>query len=340
MADKQKILLIYTGGTIGMVHDHDTDELMPFSFDSLLESIPELKSFDVDIDTTQLSRIIDSSNMRPELWIELTGIIELHYENYDGFVILHGTDTLAYTSSVLSYMIQGLNKPVVLTGSQLPIGIIRTDGKENLITAIEVASTTKFDQALVPEVSVYFEYSLMRGNRVTKYSAEHFDAFDSPNYPNLAEAGVEIEYNHPYLRHSQPEEPVFNKKLNGDIAVLKLFPGIQEETVRCILSSRAKGIVMETFGAGNAPTAAWFIDALKEAVANGKTILNITQCLAGAVEHGRYATSSSFEKLGIISGGDMTFEAGVTKLMHVLGNSTDADEIKELIVTPLSGERD
>lgn len=340
MAERSKILLIYTGGTIGMVHDHETDELKPFSFESLLESIPELKSFDIDLETAELSRIIDSSNMRPELWIELAGMVEFHYEHYDGFVILHGTDTLAYTASALSFMIQGLNKPIVITGSQLPIGIIRTDGKENLITAIEIAATKKYDQALIPEVAVYFEYSLVRGNRVTKYSAEHFDAFHSPNYPKLAEAGIDIEYNHPYLRHSQPEAPVFSKKLNGDIAVLKLFPGIQEETVRCILSSNARGIVMETFGAGNAPTADWFIAALKEAIANGKTILNVSQCLAGAVEHGRYATSSSFESIGVISGGDMTFEAGVTKLMHVLGNYSDDAEIKEMLMKPLSGERD
>jgi L-asparaginase len=339
MAEKRKVLLIYTGGTIGMVHDHESNELKPFSFDSLLESIPELNSFDVTLDTAQLSRIIDSSDMRPELWIELVGMIELHYPNYDGFVILHGTDTLAFTASVLSFMIQGLGKPIILTGSQLPIGTIRTDGKENLITAIEVASTWKFDQPLIPEVAVYFEYSLMRGNRVTKYSAEHFDAFDSPNYPNLAEAGVEIEYNYPYLRHKEPEGPIFFKKLEEDIAILKLFPGIQEDTVRCILNSNARGIVMESFGAGNGPTASWFINALKEAVDGGKTILNVTQCLSGSVQHGRYATSSAFDGIGIISGGDMSFEAGISKLMHVLGNYSDPDEIKKRLLESIAGER-
>lgn len=322
-----------------MVHDHESNELKPFSFENLLESIPELNSFDIQLNTAQLSRAIDSSNMRPELWIELVGMIEHHYTSYDGFVVLHGTDTLAFTASVLSFMIQGLTKPIVFTGSQLPIGIIRTDGKENLITAIEVASTWKYDEPLIPEVAVYFEYRLMRGNRVTKYSAEHFDAFHSPNYPHLAEAGVEIDYNHPYLRHVEPDEPSFFKSLEEDIAVLKLFPGIKEDAVRCILGSSAKGIVMESFGAGNGPTEAWFLDALREAVQNGRTILNITQCLAGSVQHGRYATSSAFDSIGIVSGGDMTFEAGITKLMHVLGNTSNPKKIKEMILSPISGER-
>ena len=257
-----------------------------------------------------------------------------------GFVVLHGTDTLAYTASALSFMIQGLDKPIILTGSQLPIGTIRTDGKENLITAIEVAAARKFDQPLVPEVAAYFEYRLMRGNRVTKYSAEHFDAFHSPNYPHLAEAGTDIEYNYPYLRHCEPNKVEFNDSLLNDIAVLKLFPGIQEETVRCILGGNAKGIVLETFGSGNGPTEPWFLKALQEAVAAGKTILNISQCLAGAVQQGRYATSAAFEDIGIVSGGDMTFEAGITKLMWVLGNYSDVEEVKAKLMEPLSGERD
>ncbi len=340
MAEQQKILLIYTGGTIGMVRDHEDGRLRPFGFDNLLNSIPELKQFDVKIATSQLSQIIDSSNMNPEVWQELAGIIRENYDAHDGFVVLHGTDTLAYTSSVLSFMIQGLNKPVILTGSQLPIGTIRTDGKENLITSIEVAAARKFDQPLVPEVAVYFEYRLMRGNRVSKYSAEHFDAFHSPNYPNLAEAGTDIEYNYPYLRHCEPDNVRFNLDLIDDIAVLKLFPGIQEETVRCILGSNARGIILETFGAGNGPTSAWFLDALRDAVADGKTILNITQCLAGAVQQGRYSTSAAFEDIGIISGGDMTFESGLTKLMWVLANHSDASTIKAKLLEPLSGERD
>ncbi len=340
MAEQQKILLIYTGGTIGMIHDHETGRLRPFGFDNLLDSIPELKQFDVEIATAQLSEIIDSSNMHQGIWKELVEVIQNNYDSHDGFVVLHGTDTLAYSASALSFMIQGLDKPIILTGSQLPIGTIRTDGKENLITAIEVAAARKFDQPIVPEVAVYFEYRLMRGNRVTKYSAEHFDAFHSPNYPHLAEAGTDIEYNFPYLRHCAPDEVQFNTLLESDIAVLKLFPGIQEETVRCILGGNAKGIVLETFGAGNGPSDTWFLEALEEAVQSGKTILNISQCLAGAVQHGRYATSAAFEDLGAVSGGDMTFEAGITKLMWVLGNYSDPVEVKSKLIEPLSGERD
>lgn len=337
---RQRILLIYTGGTIGMVQDHETGHLKPFGFDSLLEGIPELRQFDVDIDTAQLSQIMDSSDMHQGVWVELVELIEEKYALYDGFVVLHGTDTLAFTASALSFMIQGLDKPIILTGSQLPIGTIRTDGKENLITAIEIAAARRFDQPLVPEVAVYFEYRLMRGNRVTKYSAEHFDAFHSPDYPHLAEAGTDIEYNYPYLRHTQPDEVRISSRLEEDIAVLKLFPGIQEETVRAILGGSAKGIVMETFGAGNGPTRSWFLDALRQAVAAGKTILNITQCLAGAVQHGRYATSAAFEEIGIVSGEDMTFEAGLTKLMWVLGNHQDPEEVRALLESALCGERD
>ena len=323
-----------------MVRDHEDGRLKPFGFDNLLESIPELKQFDIEISTAQLSEIIDSSNMHQGIWQELVDILRANYDSHDGFVVLHGTDTLAYTASALSFMIQGLDKPIILTGSQLPIGTIRTDGKENLITAIEVAAARKFDQPVVPEVAVYFEYRLMRGNRVTKYSAEHFNAFHSPNYPHLAEAGTDIEYNFPYLRHCVPDKVQFEPKLLSDIAVLKLFPGIQEDTVMSILQSNATGIILETFGAGNGPTDAWFVAALRDAAADGKTILNISQCLSGSVKQGRYATSAAFEDIGVVSGGDMTFEAGLTKLMWVLGNCSDAVEIKAKLLEPLSGERD
>jgi len=258
--------MIYTGGTIGMVRDPQDGQLYPFGFDFLLEQVPELQQLQVDIDTKQLSRIIDSSDMRPSMWIELVGLIAHHYADYDGFVILHGTDTLAYTASALSFMIESLDKPIILTGSQLPIGTIRTDGKENLITAIEIAAATQHGLPVVPEVAVYFEYRLMRGNRVSKYSAEHFDAFHSPNYPALAEAGTDIEYNYPYIRMASPEATAFHKRMDEGVAVLKLFPGISENTVNAILKSEAKGIILETFGAGNGPTSEWFIAALKEAI--------------------------------------------------------------------------
>lgn len=335
---ERSILLIYTGGTIGMVQDHRDGQLHPFGFTTLLDNIPELKRFDVNIETAQLSRIIDSSDMDPSLWQELTDLIQSNYDKFDGFVILHGTDTLAFTASALSFMIQGLNKPIVLTGSQLPIGTIRTDGKENLITAIEVASALDNGVAMVPEVSVYFEYSLMRGNRVTKYSAEHFDAFHSPNYPVLAEAGIQIVYDRPYIRRAALGKPIFYRNLDVRIAVLKLFPGIDAELVRAIVFSGAKGLIMETYGSGNAMSAPWFTDILKEAVDKGLIILNVTQCLAGTVEHGRYATSAKFEEIGIISGTDIRFEAAVTKMMHALAQSEDKKEIERILKGSIAGE--
>jgi L-asparaginase len=338
MSDITRILLIYTGGTIGMVQDHRDGQLHPFGFSTLLDNIPELKRFDVDIKTAQLSRIIDSSDMEPILWQELMDLIEKNYDAYDGFVILHGTDTLAFTASALSFMIQGLDKPIVLTGSQLPIGAIRTDGKENLITAIEVASSKSNGKAIVPEVSVYFEYNLLRGNRVTKYSAEHFDAFHSPNHPMLAEAGIQIVYNLPYIRGSSKARPNFFRKLDARIAVLRLFPGIDPDLVKAILFSGAKGIIMETYGAGNAPSASWFIALLKEAVDAGLIIMNVTQCLAGTVDHGRYVTSSGFDEIGIISGKDIRFEAAVTKMMHALGQSEVRQEIVQILKSSISGE--
>lgn len=337
--ERSRILLIYTGGTIGMVLDPETGQLNPFSFDSLLDHIPELKSIEADIETTQLSRIIDSSDMHPALWQEMARIIEAEQERYDGFVILHGTDTLAYTASALSFMVQDLGKPIVMTGSQLPIGMIRTDGKENLITAIQIAADHRDGVPIVQEVAVYFEYRLMRGNRVMKYSSEHFDAFHSPNYPALAEAGIEIDYDLPMLRRAvQGKPPTFHHGLMENVAVLKLFPGMTKQGVECILTSGAKGIVMESYGAGNGPRAAWFIDALKAAVDSGVTILNVTQCLAGAVEHGRYATSAKFDEIGVISGGDMGFETAVCKLMHVLARTSEAEEIKALLSKEMCGE--
>jgi len=336
------ILLIYTGGTIGMIQDHRDGSLQPFGFDQLMEHIPELTQLKASIATTQLSEIIDSSDMNPSHWLEMAQIIEQRYEQFDGFVILHGTDTMAYTSSALSYIIKGLAKPVILTGSQLPMGTIRTDGKENLITAIEIAASRVADRPIIQEVAVYFEYHLMRGNRVTKYSAEHFDAFHSPDYPHLAEAGVDIEFNHPFLSvvGEAAGQLCINADVEENIAVLKLFPGISEASVHAVLGSSARGIVMESFGSGNGPKSEWFIAALRQAVADGKTILNISQCPAGTVEHGRYATSASFESLGIISGRDLSFEAGVTKLMLVLGNYDSPAEIKRALETSVAGEMD
>jgi len=324
-----------------MVQDAETGHLQPFSFDTLLSHVPELKRLDAEIETHQLSRIVDSSDMHPSLWQELVRTIEERINDYRGFVILHGTDTLAYTASALSFMIQDVGKPVILTGSQLPIGMIRTDGKENLITAIEIAADTIDGHPIIQEVAVYFEYRLMRGNRVMKYSSEHFDAFHSPNYPPLVDAGISLEYNHPYL-HDDEEgaHPRFYPSLVENVAVLKLYPGITKGAVEGVLNSGAKGVIIESFGAGNGPQAGWFIDALSAAVQSGVTILNVTQCLSGGVEHGLYATSSKFDQIGVISGGDMGFEAALCKLMHVLGRTDDQMEIRQLLSEDMCGEMD
>lgn len=332
------ILLIYTGGTIGMVQDAKSGLLKPFDFGQITEQVPELARFTLNIDTFSFEKPIDSSNMQPEHWIKLAGIIEANYNKYDGFVILHGSDTMAYTASALSFMLEGLNKPVVLTGSQLPIGVIRTDGKENLITAIEIAAAKNNNESVVKEVVVYFEYTLLRGNRTTKYNSEHFDAFKSPNYPPLAEAGITIKYNEPFLSKSKSNVLKVYNKLDNDIASVKLFPGLSRKITESVLfNPEVKAVVLETFGAGNATTQDWFLTALQKAADSGKIILNITQCLEGRVAQGKYETSGTFNKIGIISGSDLTFEAAITKLMFLLGNYT-LEEAKELLKKDLRGE--
>ncbi|MGZ3862566.1 MAG: asparaginase [Bacteroidia bacterium] len=335
-----KILLIYTGGTIGMMQDAKTGSLRPFNFRALTKQVPELSRFKLTLHSISFKHPIDSSNMHPRVWEELATIIEKNYNKYDGFVILHGSDTMSYTASALSFMLENLKKPVILTGSQLPIGIIRTDGKENLITAIEIAAAkNKQGKPLVPEVAIYFEYELFRGNRTFKYNSEHFDAFQSPNYPPLAEAGVSLTYNLNAIAKPVNKKLKVHKNLDNDIVVLNLFPGISKKITQAILNIRGvKAIVLHSFGAGNAPTDDWFISLLSHAIHKGIVIYNVTQCPEGRVIQGKYETSSQLQKIGVISGEDITLEAAVTKLMFLLGQGLPLKKVKTLLSKNLRGE--
>jgi L-asparaginase len=333
------ILLIYTGGTIGMVRDEETGALKVFDFASLMKEIPEIKKFAHQLETYSFETPIDSSNMLPENWIHLGQTIYDNYEKYDGFVILHGSDTMAYTASALSFMLENLSKPVILTGSQLPIGEVRTDAKENLLTAIEIASTYKNGKAVVPEVAIYFEYDLYRGNRATKSNAEDFEAFTSPNYPILAQAGVSLKFHSNEIYQANTKTLKLNKVLDNNIITIKLFPGITEQYLFAVINTIGlKAIVLETYGAGNGSTQIWFIDLIIEALKRGIIVLNISQCAGGTVTQGKYETSSAFEKIGVVSGKDMTYEAAVTKLMYLLGTGLSHDQIKVLLQQSLRGE--
>lgn len=334
------ILIIYTGGTIGMVHDPETGSLVPIDFRHITDHVPELRKFGYDLHSVSFNPVKDSSNIDPDVWVKMAEIIENSYDDFDGFVVLHGTDTMAYTASALSFMLENLSKPVILTGSQLPIGLLRTDGRENLITAIDIAAARENGLPSVPEVCIYFDNKLTRGNRTTKMSAEHFDAFYSPNYSPLAEVGLHLRYfNHLISYPSKDKKLIVHKSFDTNVAILKLFPGINRKLVKAIIKTEGlRGLIMETFGSGNAPTYQWFLDDLKQFIDGGGIILNVTQCHGGSVEMGLYETSRQMLSAGVVSGKDLTSEASVTKLMFLLGKYSSNDKIVESLNKSLAGE--
>jgi len=338
--DVVSILIIYTGGTIGMKQNPETGALVPFNFNQIEIEVPELKKFHYKLETISFNPPVDSSDISPDFWVKLAVIIHENYKKHNGFVILHGTDTMSFTASALSFMLQNLDKPVILTGSQLPIGMLRTDGKENLISAIEIAAASRNNQPLVPEVCIFFENRLFRGNRTTKHNSEHFNAFRSDNYPYLAEAGINIKYNFAFIHYpTTKRELLIHTNLDNRIGVLKLFPGITPQMVDSVLGSPdVKAIILETFGSGNAPSPAWFLDKIREAVCKGIVIVNVTQCHAGSVDMEKYENGLILKKVGVISGFDITFEAAVAKLMLLLGKKITAEVLKQELIKSISGE--
>lgn len=334
------VLLIYTGGTLGMVKDKETNTLAPYDFTEILANIPEIERLDFAISQLSLSKTIDSSNIQPKTWIELAQIIKTYFNDFDGFVIIHGTDTMAYTASALSFLLENLSKPVIFTGAQLPIGVPRTDARENLITSLEIAATKIDGRPVVPDVAIYFNSSLLRGNRSKKVESEQFDAFRSENYPELATAGVTIDFNHSLIKPYRPDLPLkVHEKLDEHVMILKLFPGISQKMVHNLLNiPELKGVVMETYGAGNAPTEEWFLNELREAIAKNIIIINVSQCFGGRVLQGAYDTGKHLQEMGIVSGSDITTEAAITKLMYLLGKEKNIEKIKYLMEQPLVGE--
>ncbi|MCE7063831.1 asparaginase [Dyadobacter sp. CY326] len=335
------VLVIYTGGTLGMVYETKGKQLVPFNFDQIIEKVPEISRLNFDITFLSLSEPIDSSNMNPEIWIELANIIANEYAHYDSFVILHGTDTMAYTASALSFLLENLNKPVILTGAQLPIGVARSDARENVITALELAAAKDLSgQPVISEVCIYFNSLLLRGNRSKKRESSDFNAFHSENYPPLATAGVRIEYNLPYISQRGADLPLqVQQRMDSSVAFIKMFPGISQLVVESILSIEGlRGIVLETYGAGNATTAPWFLNAISNAIERDIVIYNVSQCDGGRVAQGHYETSRFLKSAGVVSGSDITAEAAITKMMYVFGKETNVSSCIELLATPLRGE--
>lgn len=336
-----RILIVYTGGTIGMIEDAETKSLQPFDFSHLMENVPKVKMLDYKIDNIQFNPPIDSSDMNVEHWRSMARSIADNYDKYDGFVVLHGTDTMAYTASALSFMLQNLEKPVIITGSQLPIGEVRTDGEENLITALQIAAGREPDGTpTVREVAILFENYLWRGNRSTKRSADNFDAFRSNNYPELAKIGLGIQYNRTALERHQQQLPLkLYPDMDTNVLAIDLFPGLNERIFKHMLSTPgAKGIVMRTYGTGNGPTEAWFLDAVRRTVDSGVVIVNVTQCINGGVRAKRYITGGKLTSSGVIPGYDITFEAALTKMMHLFGCGLSAEEVRRRFECPIAGE--
>jgi L-asparaginase len=333
------ILIIYTGGTIGMIRNEKSGVLQPFDIAKMYEHIPALSRLGCSISSYSFDPLIDSSNVTPEFWVELATVIGGNYSKYDGFVVLHGTDTMAYSASMLSFMLENLGKPVVFTGSQLPMDELRNDGRDNVINALEIASANLWEKPYVPEVTIYFENQLLRGNRTNKFNAENFDAFLSGNYPPLAEVGVHIRYKDHLILEPVEGDMIVHTSLDTNVAILKLFPGITRNVVKSILDTEGlKAVILETYGAGNAPTDAWFIDALSEAINKGITIYNVTQCKGGSVEMGKYETSVKLEEIGVIGGYDITTESALAKLMFLLGEGYRGEELAKMLKKPLRGE--
>lgn len=338
--EQMKVLIIYTGGTIGMKEDPQDGTLKPFDFSQIMEEVPELSKFNVTIDSYTFDPLIDSSDVEPSLWARLAELIRDRYEQYDGFVILHGTDTMAYSASALSFMLQGLDKPVIFTGSQLPIGVPRTDGKENLVSAVEIAAARKPDSsAQVPEVAIFFDSRLLRGNRSTKYSAEDFNAFASPNLPPLAQAGINIRYNTDIIMKPNIGGLKVQTHLDCRVAILKIHPGITPAVARhSLCAPEIRACILETYGSGNALSRQWFLDIVSEADHLGKILLNVTQCKSGTVNMNLYATGATLKKAGVISGKDITTEAALGKLFCLMGLSDNNQWVKKMLENDLCGE--